>query len=94
MPFGLAALPQELLLLVVNYLQFEDYVYLKFTSKHLNVSLDGESIGKDIVEVRGQSVSHRIYHDCTEFSIDRCFGGIAPSSPLYIPAYLHHSSKH
>lgn len=51
MPLGVATLPLELLINVVSFLNFEDFVNLKFTEKALWRILQNESIGREIVKV-------------------------------------------
>lgn len=51
MPLGVATLPLELLINVVSFLNFEDFVNLKFTEKALWRILQNESISREIVKV-------------------------------------------
>lgn len=51
MPFGVATLPLELLINVVSFLNFEDFVNLKSSEKALWRILQDESISREIVKV-------------------------------------------
>lgn len=51
MPLGIATLPLELLINVVSFLNFQDFVNLKNTGKGLWRILQDESISRGIVKV-------------------------------------------
>lgn len=54
MPLGVTALPLELLINVVSFLNFEDFVNLKSTEKSLWRILQNERISREIVQVLNQ----------------------------------------
>lgn len=54
MPSGLALLPLELLLSIVSYLNFEDYVNLGNAQRELGSLLGGESTCREVVKVSGR----------------------------------------
>lgn len=51
MPSGLALLPLELLLGIISYLNFEDYVHLGNAQRELGSLLWGESTCREVAKV-------------------------------------------